>query len=129
MLPCGKRLPVESASATISALKEKTMTLGRLFLFEFGVFSLLFICLLGKQILRHELDSIKRRRTAFGSVEGVVLLAITTMTGARYSLKLVSAWGDGRLPELATGWIAAFGAGCAIYVGVKAVRSLQTQVK
>jgi hypothetical protein len=102
------------------------MNVTRLFLIAFGAFSLFFVSLLGRQILRRQLESLKQRRYALGSAEGVVLLAITIITGARYCLELVLTTGHGTLPELARGWIAVFATGCAIYVGTKAVRVLRT---
>jgi hypothetical protein len=126
---CRKSLPGSSASANISAFRETTMSAERIFLVGFGALSLLFVCLLGRQILRRQLVSMKQRRNALGSAEGVVLLAITIITGTRYCLELVHPAGHGSLPELAWGWIAAFATGCAIYVGTKAMRVLRTKNK
>lgn len=105
------------------------MSAERIFLVGFGALWLLFVCLLCRQILRRQLVSMKQRQNALGSAEGMVLLAITIITGTRYCLEFVRAAGHALLPELAWGWIAAFAAGCAIYAGAKVVRVLRTQSK
>ncbi len=126
---CRKSLPGRSASANISAFRETKMSAERIFLVGFGTIWLLFVCLLCRQILRRQLVSMKQRRNALGSAEGVVLLAITIISGTRYCIELARPAGRESLPELAWGWIAAFSAGCAIYVGTKVMRALRTQSK
>jgi hypothetical protein len=105
------------------------MNMARLFLVELGVFPLIFGCLLGRQILRRELVSMKQRGRVLGSAEGVVLFAIATITGTRYCLELLRTARHGPLPELGIGWIAVFATSCAIYLGTKAVRVLRIQSK
>jgi hypothetical protein len=112
-------------SANISAFKETGMNLGRFFLIEFGGFWVLFVSLLGNQIARHEFVSVSRRRNGFGSVEGVVLLAVAVSTGARYCLSLIRPMDHQSLPGLETGWLAAFATVCVIYLVAKGIRVLR----
>jgi hypothetical protein len=101
------------------------MTVTQLFLAAFGMFWLLFMSLLGRQILRHEISRINQRRNALGSAEGTMLLAMTTITGTKYCLELIHTSGSGSLPGLAREWIAAFAISCAVYVVTKALRVLR----
>jgi hypothetical protein len=112
-------------SANISAFKEIGMNLGRFFLIEFGGFWVLFVSLLGNQIARHEFVSVRRRRNAFGSVEGMVLLVVAISTGARYCLSLIRPMDHRSLPGLEIGWLAALATVCVIYVGAKGIGVLR----
>ena len=95
----------------------------------FGLFSLVFICLLGWQVIRRELASMKQAGRVPSSAEGIILLAITAAIGTRYCLELIRTAAHGSLPVLSNGWIAVFATGCAIYVGSKMARALKMQSK
>ena len=105
------------------------MNMTRLFLVELGAFSLVLLCLLARQILLHELLSMKLAGKALGSAEGALLLAVTTITGVRYSLEIARTPSHAALPELGIGWVGAFALTCAIYLGFKAVRSIRIESK
>lgn len=103
------------------------MNATQLFLVGVGICSVLSVCRMSQQILRRQLVSMKQRKHVLGSVEGAVLLVITTGTSVRYLLEFVKPLDHGVLPELSVRWIAAFGVSCAVYVGAKAARVLRTQ--
>lgn len=122
-------LPTCKSNGNISASRETTMSVAWFFSVELDAFFLLFILLMSQQVLRRQIVSLKQRESAFGSAEGLVLLAMTTVITAKYCLELVQNAKHGELPELARGWVTAFAISCAIYVGTKAVRVLRSQNK
>jgi hypothetical protein len=105
------------------------MNMTRLFLVELGAFSLLLLCLVGRQILLHELLSMKLGGNGFGSAEGFLLLAVTIVTGVRYSLVIARTPWHAALPGLGIGWVAVFAFTCAIYLEIKGVRSFRIKRK
>jgi len=102
------------------------MIVARLFLVEFGAFLLLFVALLGRQILARELAAWKRQGMPRIGAEGWVLAVVSTLTAVRYLWEFAS-HGLGLMPELSTGWLTVFGAGCVVYLGTKVVRMLGIQ--
>lgn len=99
----------------------------RWFIIQFGVFAVLAALLLCRQILRHELVWMKHRRSKFASPEGVVLLGAAALTAIRYLVKLYGTADKTKLPRIEIEWLVAFGAGCLLYLGVKAFRMLRSR--
>jgi len=97
------------------------MIVARLFVVEFGAFLLLFVALLGRQILAGKIAAWRRRGMPRVGVEGWVLAGVSVITAGRC---LWQFWGVGLglMPGLSTGWLAVFGAGCVTYLGTKAAR-------
>jgi hypothetical protein len=92
---------------------------------EFGVLLLLFVASLARQLWRR--FAARTWSAMAGSVEGWLLLAVVATTAARYVFDLARVAGRGAMPGVGTNSLAIFGAGCAIYLGAKAVRAVRTQ--
>jgi len=91
----------------------------RLFLIAFGVVFLLSLTALGRQIAAEHLAPNKRSETFRGSPEGWLLLAVVLVLASRYLGELA---GPHSMPGIETGWLVGYGACCAVYLAIKAVR-------
>ena len=92
---------------------------------EFGVLLLLFVTSLARQLWQR--FAAQEWAGMAGSVEGWVLLLVVVVTAVRYGVELVRVVGHGAMPGIDTSLLVIFGAGCAIYLGAKAVRVIRTQ--
>lgn len=104
------------------------MSVARLFSIEFGAFLLLFTFLLGRQLLSGLLLTQRNWLLIWHEPENHLLFIMTLIVGSRYCFKLHHGMAAGRLPDIPTEWLVAFGCCCAIYLGAKVLRFFEVKL-